>query len=247
MKQKTIIVSLVLFFLFFIGLEIVTTATEERSLVDACENTGFVIDQMVIENWVPLDIDESLDPEKLLLDISEKVGLKQPYRIRKSGQSKDYTYVLTKQAMDVSTIISLRHVNEVIKGSKKRYYVRVQYILDDKFSAGEQLRMDTKKILEGYGNTPNSNISCQGYYPGNLFTEGKSQRKLQELETFFGIRFQKELTQPNLISAYGYSWRFNDFILLKGKKVSIELRMDYDEARNSTKLIMGLPVINLDY
>lgn len=247
MKQKTIFVSLILFFMFFVGLEIVTTATEERSIVDASEKVGFALDKMFVENWVAMDINGDKNPENLLKEIAAEVGLLQPYKIRKSSHGNDYTYVLTKPAKDVESTISIRHMDESVIKDTKRYYVRVKYTLKDKFHAGEELKIQTKQVLQKYGPDPISNISCQGYYPGNLFIDERSGRKLKELESFFGIKFHKREEQMNLINAYGYSWRFNDFIILKGDKVSVELRMDFDQARDTTKLMMGLPVIKMDY
>lgn len=243
MNQRKVLTGLFLMIGFIIGVQIIADATSSRTIPKAYARAGFELQHVYVENWAEFNLSKSQEPEALICQLADQIGLQQPYELIKDQVNETRRYYINKKANEVETTIRIAYkVDE-----PGRFYVRFAYDIKDKFSAAIHVRDMTDNVISSYGAEGIYNITSEGYYQGNLYEEKTATTVIDKLDRYLSIRFQDSHREDSYYNGYGYSWRLGDYTILKGEKINVDIGMTYDEEGNKTRLLIGQPVINMDY
>lgn len=85
-----------------------------------------------------------------------------------------------------------------------------------------------------------------GSYEGKL-SEDQKDKKVKELLKNLEARKVDSITSDNYDTTYAYTGLVDDYIVVAGKRININIATTYDEEEDKTELHLATPILNEDF
>lgn len=240
-----IFICLLTLIIFFTGIQIITYATEEKDILSVYKEVGFEVDKAYINTWAKLNIPQNTQysVDKLCLMVADRVGLEEPFEFNYTNGNSSEGCTISKTAVDVTSSISVKRN----KSEMAEYYIIMEFEVKNKLKSSYMLRDRANCILTDLGGEPITNLTVEGYSPGNIFEKNLEDNTVSGIDAYFGLKFVDKIQSDLLYNTYGYTRHIPEYIIFSGNKVNLDLSLTYDEEKNLSKLYVGTPVINVEY
>lgn len=192
----------------------------------------------------------SEEDKKSLIDyIAGSINLNTDYAFKTNSSSALKEISVDKPSKNANTKIKILSLDRVENDGSKQVD---QYIVVD-LNVYENIDsvLTYKKLIENilkelevvdYQTT----ILFTGNYDGKLSSEEMNQIT-DELIGDLQAKTVSENRNDDLFTVYAYSGLIDEYIVISGAKVNVNIAFTYDETNNQTELYLATPVINSDY
>jgi hypothetical protein len=176
--------------------------------------------------------------ENLLLGLAKKAGISKDYEI--DSKEEDGVKTMTLKREDKNGGVWLR-----ISSSENSNYLATEVAIED---VGEILAMKEylEELLKENGIRTESSFYIRGDFKKILSREEKdeTEEKLMDiLQAETVLDYKDEYSD----TIYGYSSLLSDYYERNGKKINIQIVLNYNESSNNTQLYLAVPFYNESY
>lgn len=186
--------------------------------------------------------------ERIITELADSIGLKIDSDIKIWEDTDRIEYSYHKQARQAFTelkLISLADRKD--DESSMKHYIIARLNLQKSIKSIEKY----KKLLEAALNkqgikNKQVTLEYEGIREGNLTAEKKHELAKLLIDELHG-ELALEYDEGDLYTAYAYSGMLNEYIVVNGAKINIQLVIAYNETSNKTKVSLATPIMNEDY
>lgn len=224
---------------------------DEGRMIDAFANTN----SSIVESKVEIAADYGTrylaeeDKKDLIQYIFAAAGINEDYNVTLQRGKKTVTVKGEKKSKngEVSIeLISLEKENEENEKQVKHYILVSLGIYSDNESILKYKELLEKAIKSVEVVSIQSVIKMNGVYTGNLTLEEKNKITDQLLSNL-QAECISENRKDDLYTVSGYTGLIPEYITQEGRKVNINIVMNYDESKDKTNICLASPIINEDY
>ncbi|SHJ65800.1 YwmB family TATA-box binding protein [Paramaledivibacter caminithermalis] len=206
--------------------------------------SGAVFDHVNINSYVIIkDEFKTIDNvTKICNDISEKLNIKE-INLKKEND-ENYCFINARGIIEEGEYVT------VIVQSSRSVDLRESSIVVDVIETKEQYDLEElcskiRYILSSYGKV-NLNINLSGYYNG-LVSNKELQENINKLLNIIGAKKVEGISEDKVISITGYTPNIKKHISYCGRKANINIASRYNSYENRTDILIGTPLIVLEY
>jgi len=223
----------------------------DHNILDAFTNTNPEVASFELE--VAADYGNGYlseaDKKELVLYIAREIGLQVDENViinRKNNDCEVYIEKKNKNAQTLIKVVSVDMENVSDKTEINHYIlVRLTIYKDmDSLLSYRDLIKDIFKKLKA--ENIQTNMQINGTCQGKLTLE-----EMNEIADSMVTDLQGKIAyanrQDNLYTIYAYSGLLDEYVNSVGNKINIHIAIDYDEDTDSTRILLGTPVINGGY
>jgi len=221
------------------------------NILDAFINTNSKVSSFELE--VAADYGKGFlseaDRRELILYIASEIGLHIDDDIVINRKGNDCEVYIEKKSKNAETLIKLvsvelENTNNI---TEINHYLLVRLTIFENLDSLLGYRDLIKETLKKL-NAKNiqTNMQVNGNYPGKLTLD-----EMNEIADSMVTHLQGKIAYANkendLYTIYGYSGLLDEYVNSVGNKINIHIAINYDEKTNSTRVLLGTPVINGGY
>ena len=185
--------------------------------------------------------------ERLVLGFASAIGVDGSGTMSTSETYESRITEYRKVADNADTVIKLISANDDCGMNKYgEQYVSVSLTIKNRTDCALTYKEMLEDIWESCGIDGYVSLNLTGRVYGALNYYEKNRvadRLLNEL----GADVVAQNRDSDIFTIYAYSEGIDDYILMSGKKVNVNISESYDEANNMTVIYMSTPFNNLDY
>ena len=222
----------------------------EEEIVDAFMQTPYSTVQSKVEAFGTLRgsylIEE--EREKLVKEISNMLGITEPYSLEKTESEDVQSVILSKPARQAVTniVYQLKTAANNQLETEAHQYVSISIEMSDSVDSGVRYKDMIEHIFEIYGIEGEVSISFTGEIAGNLSLKERNAFA-EKLIDNIGGKVVRQFRSDELFTIYGYSRRLEEYEEVAGEKMNFNLAVSYDEERDVTQIYLAIPYIMEDY
>jgi len=186
--------------------------------------------------------------EELLVNIGEELGITKGYEITNTYENKRSETGFFKQAKQGSTTLYFVTLEDEAEDNviTTRQYLLARICIEDDLDSVMEYYSMVAGLMKEYCPDSNTTANLEGSYEGELSLEKRNQitddllEKLQA-KTVTGNR------DMELYTIYGYADWLEEYKLVDGKKININIAITYDEVNDKTLVYVATPIVSIDY
>ncbi len=185
--------------------------------------------------------------ETFVKDIGYELGLNF-CDVTTEYEGKIATTTLTKDGKYADTKITLVTHEENLAENviESHQYVMIQINLGSNVDAAMDYQSVLKALFEKMEIEGDVTVNLTGYRDGNSDLALRNMISDQFIEQL-GAEIVAENRTTDLYTIYAYTNRVEDYIEVSGKKINLNISVNYDEADDRTYYYVATPIINSDY
>lgn len=234
MRRIRLIVAIIVW--FFCSFRLVYSEfTRSDDIVTAFEHLDYVECNSIIEasgycKNGAIDIE---DKESFMRSFATMLGVNGDYML--TAQDGNVTYEHAAEACRLRMTYSDSN------------YITLKLVINQRVDCALSYKAMIEEIFDAEGiNSGHVNINLCGEVSGalNLYQRNRIADKLIGL---LSAEIVVESRGSELYTIYAYSDRISEHILSGGRKININVAMEYDEVTNRTLIYLSSPINNLDY
>jgi hypothetical protein len=103
-----------------------------------------------------------------------------------------------------------------------------------------------KSTVESIGVKPQISTCIKGFYNDRIDTMGRNQL-IQRVFQAVNAKETEGVRSELLSSVSGYSPIFREYIMTNGKRMNLQVAVHYDEYRKMTRILVGSPIVTIEY
>lgn len=249
--KLTIYILGVLWISVIMQLAVNTFLRPNHNILDAFINTNPEVSSSELE--VAADYGKGYlseaDRRDLILYIASEIGLQVNDDVVTNRKGNDCEVYIEKKNKNAETLIKLVSVElENSNGiAEINHYILVRLTIYENMDSLLGYRDLIKDIFKNL-NVKNiqTNMQVNGNYKGKLTLD-----EMNEIANSMVTNLQGKIAyanrQDDLYTIYAYSGLLDEYVNSIGNKINIHIAIDYDEDTDSTKILLGTPVINGGY
>lgn len=250
MRKIVVYSCLVLWLVFVINVIVKDGEKEKTEIVEALNQSELENVEGTIEfvnkykdNYLSLE-----EKEEILKRITRKLGINSVYELETVREENISTSGLWKKAKKAETTIKISTIESRDKDNqiKLEQFLIVQILIEESYESILYYKDKLEDILKEEKIDGNVSLGITGYYPSEMSYIERNEladRILRQL----GAKVVLENRTMELYSIYAYSDLIEEYIIIGGDKININLAMSYHEEKNATKLYISIPIIESEY
>lgn len=188
------------------------------------------------------------DKKSIILDIADRLGIKDGYDYTSKKTETGYSAALTKDAVKADTCIRITTVEKQLSGSQialsQYLYIRIDFQGSPESTAYYKEKLDT--ILEDMKLSGRVSVNYRGKCSGNLSIEEKNNITFDIIQQLKGKIVDSKRTN-DIFTVYGYTEYIGESMKINGKKANLNVAFSYNEEDNATEIYVSAPIISTDY
>jgi len=236
-------------FVFVLSISIVFGNSIETMNPEDVINSAFIeskakLESVNINSYVVLE-DEFLtidNSSKICNDISEKLIVKEASITRESDEG--FSQISLQGIIDQGINVTI-----ILQSSRLKDFKESSIVIDIVGTREEydisQLCDKIREILGTYGDV-RLNINLVGYYDGAISNK-ELIKKINKVFKKIGAKKIEGIEGSELISITGYTSKTKENISYCGKKVNINIAARFNSYENKTYILIGTPLIVIEY
>lgn len=250
MKKIVVYSCLILWLVFVIHLLVNDRGKKEIEIVEALNQSQLQNVEGTIEfidkykdNY--LSIDEKLE---LIKRIAAKLGINSVYELETIREEEITTTTLWKKAKNATTTIKISTVESRDEDYqiKLEQYLIIQVKIQESYDSILYYKEKIEEILQEEEIKGKVTIGITGYYPGDLSYTKRNEISDKMLKQF-DAKVVLENRSMELYSIYAYSKLIDEYMVIGGDKINLNLAMNYNEVKDATRLYISIPIIDNEY
>lgn len=189
-----------------------------------------------------MDISDDMK-KNMLENMALKLGIQEGYTFSK-GTGVDFEkMILTKEGKYATTTCQ---VISLLGGEQPEQYLLVQVQTKAKIDEAYQLYEKVKKLFREIEVSSQVSMEVEMEQQGNLKENG-GDRYVKQVFALIDAKEVDRIEENDIYTVYGYSKEENNYLMLQGEKVNVQLVMTYDEKVDKTYVKVGVPMVNSSY
>ncbi|MBQ9982961.1 MAG: YwmB family TATA-box binding protein [Lachnospiraceae bacterium] len=181
--------------------------------------------------------------QSMLENLALKLGIEDGYVFSKEEGEDFSKLILTKEGKYATTYLRI-----VTLESKEAPEQHITMQIESDVSAKEAFSLyeRVERVYEEIGMEGNVSMELNMEQQGSATKEEKEEL----VELVFDLAKAKEveaIRENDIYTVYGYTKTESSYLMLKGKKVNIQLVFTYDEIQDVTYVKVGIPIVNSSY
>lgn len=188
------------------------------------------------------------EKEDLLKRIAAKLGIDSVYELETVREAEITNTTLLKNAKAAVTILKLSTVESRDEDNqiKLEQYLVIQLIIEESYESILYYKEKLESILNEEKIKGRVSIGITGYYPGEVSYTKRNEIADKMLKQL-GAKVILENRTMELYSIYAYSNLVDEYMVIGGDKININLAINYNEVKDATKLYISIPIIDDEY
>lgn len=191
------------------------------------------------------DVDlTTANKKKMLENLALKLGITDGYSYS-AATGEDYTKtILTKKGANATTVLQMVSLKQEEREAAQ--YIVLQIETEQKVTSAISLFKKVKRLYKEIGMEPQVSLEIETEQEGNAVT---TQPEGVVGEFLTGIKGKQvdAISENGICTVYGYTKLEDDYLVLNGKKVNVQIVMSYDETKDKTYVKVGMPIVNSSY
>lgn len=216
---------------------------DDRQLIEAFEVTHSVPVKSTIQVTGTYDnyLISRLEKERCLLFLGEGLGIQDKYNLEETGQNlSGLTY--TKHGLYGDTIIRLLPKEK----EKEKQRIVTTITLNQNTESIMKMKEQLTALYKKLNMKPQILIDMNGTFPGKLSKEQQEDVK-EDIYRRLEAKECKNISLDNCTSSYGFTQRLDEYQMLNGEKVNIQITFGYKEKDKTTTMHLAVPFLNEDF
>lgn len=183
--------------------------------------------------------------EAMLREIAGRLGLKSECRIDTMEKDGTRTMELSKEMPDARVSFRVVTINPEREEVRANYlYIGLDFLQSPE--SGLYYKEKLEELAGEYGMESSVTLTLTGVFEGNLDREARDIVSDQLFDTM-EAREQEAHKSEELYTVYAYTENWQEYTMINGKRVNINLAFSYDEERDKTFIYLGSPLILDEY
>ncbi|MEG6585111.1 YwmB family TATA-box binding protein [Dendrosporobacter sp. 1207_IL3150] len=224
--------------------------TTEEPLSTAMQATGAEISEVNVNGWTKLAINDASDEdlEDAVKEAMSGFGItKENYKITRSATR--YQRIVKAEALlrNMHIVAAAQQLKSLDKTKEPEVYLVIN--VDSKSQDEITIKdLNTKfaNIMENFGGTPHITTCLVGWLDGKLVKDEQDKR-LKDAFASVNARIITANTSAQYTSSTGFSPLIINQLKVGSDEININIAMRYSPYDNRTYVIIGSPVITMEY
>lgn len=188
---------------------------------------------------------EAEQEEAMLREIAGRLGLKSECRLDIMEKDGTRTTELSKEMPDAKASLRVVTINPEREEVRANYlYIGLDFFQSPE--SGLYYKEKLEELAGEYGMESSVTLALTGVFEGNLDREARDIVSDQLFDTM-EAREQEAHKSEELYTVYAYTENWQEYTMINGKRVNINLAFSYDEEEDKTFVYLGSPLILDEY
>lgn len=184
--------------------------------------------------------DGAADVELFLKETAIDIGCNTDYVIEKEQSDNGVATSLIKDSGYVQLTIKYIEKNET------EHYVSISMIMRDNIQSALSYKQLIEEIYEKNNMSGNVTLCFKGELAGPM-NYGEKNIYADNLIDLLDAQVVAQNRDSSIFTVYAYTKSVDEYIVVSGKKVNINIILEYDEISDITLIYLATPFNNLDY